>query len=148
MRRWWPDRFSSTFFAANAALPADEVPVQITLFSFGFKHGHPQADLVFDVRFLPNPYWDAGLRPHTGLEARVAEYALTNAAGAEFFARLEPLLSFLVVQYSTTGRDNLSIAVGCTGGKHRSVAVVQRLHSFLDSLGVEVQLFHRDIDKE
>ena len=122
--------------------------MQITLFSFGFKHGHPQADLVFDVRFLPNPYWDAELRPHTGLEARVAEYALDNAAGAEFFARLEPLLSFLVGQYSTAGRDNLSIAVGCTGGKHRSVAVVQRLHGFLSGLGAEVQLFHRDIEKE
>lgn len=122
--------------------------MQITLFSFGFKHGHPQADLVFDVRFLPNPYWDAELRPHTGLEARVAAYALDNTAGAEFFARLEPLLGFLVAQYSTAGRDTLSIAVGCTGGKHRSVAVVQRLHGFLGSLGAEVQLFHRDIDKE
>lgn len=122
--------------------------MQITLFSFGFKHGHPQADLVWDVRFLPNPYWNAELRPHSGLEERVARYALDNAAGVEFFARLEPLLSFLVAQYTAAGRESLSIAVGCTGGKHRSVAVAQRLQGFLGSLGAEVQLFHRDIDKE
>lgn len=122
--------------------------MQITLFSFGFKHGYPQADLVWDVRFLPNPYWDAELRPHTGLDARVAGFALDNAAGAEFFALLEPLLGFLVAQYTAGGRESLTLAVGCTGGKHRSVAVAQRLHRFLGSLGAEVQLFHRDIEKE
>ncbi len=122
--------------------------MQITLFSFGFKHGHPQADLVWDVRFLPNPYWDAELRPHTGLDARVAGYALDNAAGAEFFALLEPLLGFLVAQYTAGGRENLTLAVGCTGGKHRSVAVVEHLRAFLAQNGREAQVFHRDVDKE
>lgn len=122
--------------------------MQITLFSFGFKHGHPQADLVLDVRFLPNPYWDAELRPHTGLVARVAGYALDNATGAEFFALIEPLLSFLVAQYTVGGREHLTLAVGCTGGRHRSVAAVERLYRFLVGLGAEVRLFHRDIEKE
>jgi UPF0042 nucleotide-binding protein len=122
--------------------------VDIVVFSFGFKHGHPQADLVFDVRFLPNPYWDPELRTHTGLDARVAGHALDNASGTEFFVLLEPLLSFLVAQYAKGGRPALTLAVGCTGGKHRSVAVVERLRGFLADLGVEVAFFHRDIDKE
>jgi len=122
--------------------------VQISLFSFGFKHGHPQADLVWDVRFLPNPYWDAELKPYTGQDPRVACYALDNASGAEFFTLLEPLLTFLVRQYTDGGRETLTLAVGCTGGKHRSVAVAERLLIFLRDLGCEVQLFHRDIDKE
>lgn len=122
--------------------------MQISLFSFGFKHGHPQADLIWDVRFLPNPYWDPELKPHTGRDQRVACYALDNAAGAQFFTLLEPLLAFLVEQYTAAGRETLTLAVGCTGGKHRSVAAAERLHRFLGGLGCEVHLFHRDIDKE
>ncbi|MGD9947476.1 MAG: RNase adapter RapZ [Desulfobulbus sp.] len=122
--------------------------MRISLFSFGFKHGHPQADLVWDVRFLPNPYWDAELKPHTGQDPRVACYALENEAGAQFFALLEPLLAFLVKQYTASGRETLNLAVGCTGGKHRSVAVVERLQGFLRGLDCEVDFFHRDIDKE
>jgi UPF0042 nucleotide-binding protein len=122
--------------------------VQISLFSFGFKHGHPQADLVWDVRFLPNPYWDPELKPYTGQDTRVAGYALDNPAGARFFALIEPLLAFLVEQYTAGGRETLTLSVGCTGGKHRSVAVVERLRGFLAELGADVYLFHRDIDKE
>jgi len=122
--------------------------VQISLFSFGFKHGYPQADLVWDVRFLPNPYWDAELKPFTGQDPRVAEYVLKNAAASKFFALLEPLLAFLVDQYINGGRENLTLAVGCTGGKHRSVAVAERLQGILRGLQCEVQLFHRDIEKE
>ncbi|MDD2463170.1 MAG: RNase adapter RapZ [Desulfobulbus sp.] len=122
--------------------------MQISLFSFGFKHGHPEADLVWDVRFLPNPYWDAGLKPYTGRDPRVASYALENAAGAQFFTLLEPLLTFLVKQYTEGGRETLTLAVGCTGGKHRSVAVAERLSRFLRGLDCAIDLFHRDIDKE
>jgi len=122
--------------------------MRISLFSFGFKHGHPQADLVWDVRFLPNPFWDAELKSFTGQDPRVACYALDNAAGVKFFALLEPMLAFLVDQYAGGGRETLTLAVGCTGGKHRSVAVTERLQGFLRGLHCEVQLFHRDIDKE
>nr|WP_320011728.1 RNase adapter RapZ [uncultured Desulfobulbus sp.] len=122
--------------------------MQISLFSFGFKHGHPQADLVWDVRFLPNPYWDAELKPFTGKDQRVAAYALGNTAGEEFFSLIEPLLTFLVREYTAGGREKVTLAVGCTGGKHRSVATAERLYLFLQELGCEVQLAHRDIDKE
>jgi UPF0042 nucleotide-binding protein len=134
--------------ATTAVLPANGGVVRIALFSFGFKHGYPQADLVWDVRFLPNPYWDPDLKPHTGMDARVARHALDNAAGTRFFALIEPLLAFLVEQYAAGGRETLTLAVGCTGGKHRSVAVVERLHRFLTRSGAQVELFHRDIDKE
>ena len=104
--------------------------------------------MVWDVRFLPNPYWDPQLKAYTGRDPRVACYALENAAGQRFFSLLEPLLAFLVGQYTEGGRETLTLAVGCTGGKHRSVAVAERLHDFLCGLGCTVALFHRDIDKE
>jgi len=122
--------------------------VQVSLFSFGFKHGYPQADLVWDVRFLPNPYWDDQLKAFTGKDPRVAAYALDNPAGTEFFSLITPLLTFLVSQYTTGGREALTLAIGCTGGKHRSVATAERLKGVLQGLGCEVDLFHRDIEKE
>lgn len=122
--------------------------MRISLFSFGFKHGYPQADMVWDVRFLPNPYWVPELKPQSGRDPLVAGYALDNAAGTQFFALVEPLLSFLVEQYTAGGRESLTLAVGCTGGRHRSVAVAERLRDFLCRLGGEVHLFHRDIEKE
>lgn len=122
--------------------------MQIALFSFGFKHGHCPADLVWDVRFLPNPYWVPALKSHNGLETEVADYVLANAAGARFLALLEPLLIYLVEQYTASGRERLTIAVGCTGGKHRSVAVTERIASFLKASGSDVTVTHRDIAKE
>ena len=122
--------------------------MNIILFSFGFKHGHPQADLVWDVRFLPNPYWVPELRAHSGLEEPVARYALANDSGERFFALLSPLLSFLLDEYGARGRESLVLAVGCTGGKHRSVAVVERLRQFLAEKGFRPEVCHRDIDKE
>ncbi|MGE4560521.1 MAG: RNase adapter RapZ [Desulfobulbus sp.] len=122
--------------------------MRISLFSFGFKHGYPQADMVWDVRFLPNPYWVPELKPQSGRDPLVSGYALDNAAGRQFFALVEPLLSFLVEQYTAGGRESLTLAVGCTGGRHRSVAVAERLRDFLCRLGGEVHLFHRDIEKE
>lgn len=122
--------------------------MNIFLFSFGFKHGHPQADLVWDVRFLPNPYWLPELKDHTGLEAEVARYVLDNPTGARFLALLEPLLDFLLAEYRGRGRESLSLAVGCTGGRHRSVALVEHLAALLAAQGTAAQVLHRDIDKE
>jgi RNase adaptor protein for sRNA GlmZ degradation len=121
--------------------------VNVTLYSFGFKYGHPQADLVWDVRFIPNPYWVPELQAHTGLEPQVARYVLENETGARFLALLEPLLVFLLDEFAARGREMVTLAVGCTGGRHRSVAVTEHLRSFLQSRDVELQVYHRDIDK-
>jgi UPF0042 nucleotide-binding protein len=122
--------------------------MNIILFSFGFKHGHPEADLLWDVRFLPNPYWQPELRPHTGLQAEVAGYVLANASGERFRELLEPLLLFLLDEYAAHGRESLTLAIGCTGGKHRSVAVVEHLRHLLTAKGYDPQVHHRDIGKE
>ena len=122
--------------------------VDITILSFGFKHGQPQADLVWDVRFLPNPYWVPELQAHTGLEAEVARYVLANESGERFLTLLQPLLFFLVDEYAARGRDALTLAIGCTGGKHRSVAVVERLRVMLAAKYPQIVARHRDIDNE
>lgn len=122
--------------------------MNITLYSFGFKHGQPQADLVWDVRFLPNPFWVPELKPHTGLEEAVARYVLENESGTRFLVLLTPLLLFLVEEYAARGRESLTLAVGCTGGKHRSVAVVEHLRTLLEEKGLRPVVSHRDIDKE
>jgi len=120
----------------------------LTLFSFGFKHGAPEAELVWDVRFLPNPYWVETLRDRTGLEDAVASHALDNATGEEFLELLKPMLLFLVRQHASGKRDSLRIGIGCTGGRHRSVAVVENLRKWFDSQGIELTVFHRDIEKQ
>jgi RNase adaptor protein for sRNA GlmZ degradation len=122
--------------------------LNIILFSFGFKHGYPQSDLAWDVRFLPNPYWVPALTSYTGKAPQVASYVLENESGARFIALLEPLLVFLLDQYDASGRESITLAVGCTGGKHRSVALVEYLRSFLQEKGLSPQVYHRDIDKE
>jgi len=119
----------------------------LTLFSFGFKHGLPDADLVWDVRFLPNPYWVETLRDRTGLEPAVASHALDNATGEEFLELLKPMLLFLVRQHAAGKRNTLRIGIGCTGGRHRSVAVVENLRKWFDSEGIDLTVFHRDIEK-
>ncbi len=120
----------------------------VILFSFGFKHGAPEADLVWDVRFLPNPYWVDGLKDRSGLEADVAAYVLENAVAGEFLELLEPLLRFLCKQHAQGKRDELRLAVGCTGGRHRSVAVVEYLRKLLDRSAYKLNVFHRDIEKQ
>ncbi len=123
-------------------------PVKITLFSFGFKHGFPEADMVLDVRFLPNPYWVPELKPHSGCDPRVALYALGNESGRSFLEYLEPFLDFLLKEHAARDREQLAVAIGCTGGKHRSVAVVEHLRRFLDENPFPVEAFHRDVEKE
>ena len=100
----------------------------ITFFSFGFKHGPPRdADLLFDVRFLPNPHYEQDLRPLTGLDQRVVDYIDRDGRLAEFYALLEPLLDYLFGQYVAEGKSHLLVAIGCTGGRHRSVAIAEHL---------------------
>ncbi len=122
--------------------------MNIILYSFGFKHGNPQADLAWDVRFLPNPYWVDTLKPHTGKEQVVSSYVLDNDTAARFLSMLEPLLLFLLEQYSATGREEVTLAVGCTGGRHRSVAVVEHLRAVLEDNGLRPRVYHRDIEKD
>lgn len=122
--------------------------MNITLYSFGYKHGRPEADLVWDVRFLPNPFWVPELKPQTGREEVIARYVLENETGSRFLALLEPLLAFLLDEFAARSRETVTLAVGCTGGKHRSVAVVEHLRGFLENKGLQPQVYHRDVDKE
>jgi UPF0042 nucleotide-binding protein len=116
--------------------------------SFGFRHGLPRgADLVFDVRFLRNPHFHPTLRPKTGLDPEVAAYALDEERGVALLARLRDLLEFLVPLYEAEGKAYLTVAVGCTGGRHRSVAVVEALAPELRRGGREVNVTHRDVEK-
>ena len=121
--------------------------MNITLYSFGFKHGYPEADMVWDVRFLPNPYWVPELKNHTGLEAPVAAYVLDNKIGRRFLVHFEPFLSFLLSSHNAAGRKEICLAVGCTGGRHRSVAVTAHLQKILADTEFDLNVFHRDITK-
>ena len=119
----------------------------VTLTSFGQKHGLPRdADIVFDMRFLPNPHWDLDLRPLTGFDPRVVDYMGREGKLEAFYERLEPLLDFLIPEYIAEGKAHLAIAVGCTGGRHRSVAIVEALAERLRARDdVAVEVVHRDI---
>jgi UPF0042 nucleotide-binding protein len=123
--------------------------LRIVLYSFGFKYGFPAGgNMVWDVRFLPNPYWVDELRPKTGKVTEVADYVLQSSEGVAFLHHLEPLLQFLIEQHSGAGKKTVRIAIGCTGGRHRSVAVTEKIAAFLATLPVEVTVFHRDIDRD
>jgi UPF0042 nucleotide-binding protein len=122
-------------------------PMQIAVMSFGYKQGLPlDVDLVMDVRFLPNPHWIPELRPLTGLDAPVREYVFQQPATNEFLARFEHLLDLLLPAYAAEGKSYLSIAVGCTGGRHRSVALVEELAVWLRARGVRPRVTHRDVN--
>ncbi len=133
----------------SCGISSCDQPLPVTLTSFGFKHGvPPEADLVFDVRFLPNPYFETKLRGRTGKDPEVAEFALAGQAGQDFFSHLQPLLAFLIPQYQQGGKISLTIAIGCTGGKHRSVAVTEQLSGVIAEFKVDLHVSHRDIGKE
>src|SRR6187397_1462123 len=130
-------------------LGRDEDPkLAFTLLTFGFKNGPPRdADLTLDVRFLPNPHYVDDLRPLTGLDARVREYAEAGTQAGEFYGRLLPLLEFLLPAYVAEGKQHLTIAVGCTGGRHRSVTVADRIRRDLEKRDdVIVRVKHRDVE--
>ena len=122
----------------------------LTVVSFGFKYGIPNdADLVFDVRFLPNPYYIEELRPKTGNDPEIQEYVMNNGKAEEFLDKLQDMLEFLVPQYIAEGKHQLVIAIGCTGGKHRSVTLANALyHYFEKSNEYGVRIEHRDIEKD
>ena len=124
--------------------------LMVTVMSFGFKHGIPaDADLVFDVRFLPNPYYIEELRPLSGNNAPVSDYVMSFDLAHEFSDKLEDLIRFLIPNYITEGKTQLVIAVGCTGGKHRSVTLANELYRRLgenEEYGIRVE--HRDIEKD
>ena len=121
----------------------------VTFTSFGHKHGPPRdADLAFDVRFLPNPHYEADLRPLTGFDTRIVEYVGRDGRLEEFYERVIPLLEYLLPQYVGEGKAHLVVAIGCTGGRHRSVVIAEHLASHFrsdDRYFVEVQ--HRDVDR-
>lgn len=124
----------------------DKSNLYVTVLSFGFKYGIPaDADLVFDVRFLPNPYYVEELRFHTGAESCVQEYVMQGGTAAEFLKKLTDMLEFLVPNYEKEGKNQLVIAIGCTGGKHRSVTIACEIFERLKNAGrYEVHLEHRD----
>ena len=123
--------------------------MHILVMSFGFKFGVPHnTDLVFDVRFLPNPHFDPVLRPYSGRESRVADYVLGDPLSKKFMAHLRAFLAMLVPLYAKEGKSYLTISLGCTGGKHRSVATAEALGQHLRQLGYRVACHHRDVAKQ
>jgi UPF0042 nucleotide-binding protein len=134
---------------ADEFLPRQQGRLALTLMSFGFKHGPPrEEDLAFDVRFLPNPYYEPHLRDLTGHDERVVEYIGRDGRLDELYHRLHGLLDFLLPQYVAEGRAHMVIAIGCTGGRHRSVAVVEHLaERYRGREVLEVAVAHRDIEK-
>ena len=122
--------------------------LEITVESFGFKHGMPlDADLVFDVRFLPNPFYLEELRPLSGLDRPVAQYVFDSVQARTFMQKVEDLLDFLIPLYLEEGKLSLTIGIGCTGGRHRSVAIAAALCEYLKAKGLSAVNANRDIDK-
>ena len=122
----------------------------VTVLSFGFKYGIPaDADLVFDVRFLPNPYYVESLRPRTGEEKEIQDYVKQGGTADIFLDKLYDMLDFLIPNYVLEGKNQLVIGIGCTGGKHRSVTIANALYEHLkQQKGLGVKLDHRDIEKD
>ena len=119
---------------------------QIAVVSFGFKHGIPaDVDLVFDVRFLPNPYYDLNLRPLTGNDKPIQDFVMKHEESVEFLDKLDDMMRFLIPNYIKEGKYNLVIGIGCTGGKHRSVTITNKLAERLKQLPYSVKVEHRDI---
>jgi UPF0042 nucleotide-binding protein len=121
----------------------------VTFESFGFKYGTVRdPDLLFDVRFLPNPHYEPEMRLLTGLDPRVQEYVNTGGALDEFYEHLYPMLDYLLPQYLAEGKSHLVVAVGCTGGRHRSVTITESLgERFKDTPDYVIEVVHRDIDR-
>lgn len=119
-----------------------------SIVSFGFKHGVPlDVDLLFDCRFLPNPYWDETLRQHSGLEPEVRAFVLERPETAQFLAKLDDLLTMLIPAYVKEGKSYLTVAMGCTGGRHRSVVLAEELSRLLAAHGLATTVFHRDVER-
>jgi RNase adapter protein RapZ len=121
----------------------------VTFNSFGHKHGPPRdADIAFDVRFLPNPHYEADLRPLTGFDQRIVDYVGRDGRLQEFYDHVIPLLEYLLPQYVAEGKSHLMVAIGCTGGRHRSVVIAEHLAAhFRDADAYFVEVAHRDVDR-
>jgi UPF0042 nucleotide-binding protein len=133
----------ATFASPGRAL------LQATVVSFGFKYGLPlDADMVLDVRFLPNPHWIEELRPHNGQDDDVRDYVLGRAGAEEFLDRASELLTIVGKGYEREGKRYLTLAIGCTGGKHRSVAMTEEIAKRLTAAGTDVRVVHRDLGRE
>ncbi|MEG1255103.1 RNase adapter RapZ [Clostridium sp.] len=126
-----------------------ETPLLINVMSFGFKYGIPlDADLVMDVRFIPNPYYIAELKPFSGLDKPVKEYVLSKSETKEFLYRFIDMVKFLIPNYKIEGKRQLIVAIGCTGGRHRSVAIANKIYEILNHYGNNVTIDHRDINED
>ena len=134
---------------SNAYGGSSDEQLRVTLLSFGFKNGLPvDADMVFDVRFLPNPHWIPELRPQTGLSGPVSDYVLGQPGADDFVAALQGLLVLLSGGYITEGKRFVTIGIGCTGGKHRSTAIAEELARRLRASGLPTTVLHRDLGRE
>ena len=123
--------------------------INVSIVSFGFKRGIPlDSDLVFDVRFLPNPFYDTSLRPLTGLDAPIRDFVMQSDIAKEFLDKLKDMVEFLLPQYVEEGKMQLTVSIGCTGGKHRSVAVAEALKAFLLEKNYYTVITHRDLGRE
>ena len=134
---------------ARFGAAGDADALNVTLVSFGYRNGIPaNSDLVLDLRFLPNPYFVEGLKPFPGTDPRVSEWVLGRPQTQEFLERLESLLAFLLPQYKAEGKSYLTVSLGCTGGRHRSVALAEELSRRLtEKHRARVKVTHRDVDK-
>lgn len=125
-----------------------EEGMEVDVLSFGFKHGVPlDADLVYDVRFLPNPFYDVALRPQTGLDAPVRDYVLASPSAGEFVDDVVAFVTKWLKSYADTGRPRLTVAIGCTGGQHRSVALAEAIATRLGAVHARVGTYHRDMPR-
>jgi RNase adapter protein RapZ len=132
-----------------SAFDQDTAGLHATVMSFGFKYGLPvDADLVADARFLPNPYWVPELRPLTGRDDAVRDYVLAQVGAAEFLDTYEQLLDIIGAGYQREGKRYVTVAIGCTGGKHRSVAIAEDLAARMRTHGVDAAVLHRDLGRE
>jgi UPF0042 nucleotide-binding protein len=123
-------------------------PMRVSVRSFGFKHGSPRdVDMLFDVRFLPNPHWIPELKDLRGTDEAVSEYVLNADGAKEFIDRVDELLAFMIPRFQAEGKSYLSIGIGCTGGHHRSVAIAEELERRLSQHHVKTAVRHRDIDR-
>ncbi|HBQ52205.1 MAG TPA: RNase adapter RapZ [Acidimicrobium sp.] len=122
--------------------------MQISVVSFGYKHGLPlDVDLVFDVRFLPNPHWDENLRPLSGLDEPVQNFVVAQELSVKFLDHLTQMLTLLLPAYKSEGKSYLTVAIGCTGGRHRSVVIAEQLKNWLIQSGQNPRVTHRDISR-
>ncbi|MEE1227814.1 MAG: RNase adapter RapZ [Lachnospiraceae bacterium] len=121
----------------------------VTVLSFGFKYGIPSdSDLLFDVRFLPNPYYDLELRPLTGNDPEIQRYVMGHEDSRAFLKKLVDMVEFLIPRYRKEGKYNLVVSIGCTGGRHRSVTIANALYQALQEMPCSVRVDHRDIDRD